>query len=169
MPVSDQKINPVRYQLIPRVLIFVMRPEAVLLLKLLPRDGKVTRWTGRYNGPGGHVERGEDLLSAARRELLEETGLTADLSHCGTLFVDTGQDVGIGLFIFRGANPSGELHASREGLPEWLPLDRLTEYPLVEDVSILLEHIRQMPLGAAPFSARSFYDENEQLRLVFAS
>ncbi len=167
MSASDQNVNPSRYQIIPRALVFVTRGDEVLLLKLLPRQDKVWAWTGKYNGIGGHIERSEDPLTAAHRELLEETGLRADLSLSGTMIVDTGQDVGIGLFIFHGTNPVGEPVASREGLPEWLPLTRLADYPLVEDVAILLERILHMQRGDAPFAARSFYDENEQLQVVF--
>jgi 8-oxo-dGTP diphosphatase len=167
MPLAEQKINPARYQIIPRVLIFAIRTDAVLLIKLLSRNGKVTNWTGRYNGPGGHVERGEDLLSAARRELLEETGLTADLSLCGTIIVDTTPSVGIGLFVFRADNACGYLIASPEGIPEWVPFDRIGEYPLVDDVAILLERIRQMGPGDPPFAGRSFYDEIDRLTVIF--
>jgi len=167
MPASDQNIKPTRYQVIPRVLVFAMRPDSVLLIRLLPREGKVTGWTGRYNGPGGHVERGEDVLSAARRELMEETGLQADLSLCGTLIVDALQPVGIGLFIYRADNPAGELTPSKEGLPEWIPFERLSEFPLVDDVAIILERIRAMRPGDAPFSARSCYDAADRLRVEF--
>jgi 8-oxo-dGTP diphosphatase len=74
MPGSDQVVSRDRYSLIPRCLIFLQRADEVLLFKGSP-DKRL--WPGRYNGVGGHIERGEDVLSAARRELLEETGLAA--------------------------------------------------------------------------------------------
>jgi 8-oxo-dGTP pyrophosphatase MutT (NUDIX family) len=159
MPAADQGIITERYQIIPRVLIFVMRRDAVLLIKLLPKNGKRTEWTGRYNGPGGHVERGEDILIAARRELLEETGLNAELSLNGIIFVDTGQISGIGLFIFRGENETGELSASNEGIPEWISFENLREIPLVEDVAIFLDRICRMTTKDPAFVGRSYYDD----------
>lgn len=166
MPSTDQKVNSNRYKIIPRVLVFVMRNDEVLLIKLLPRNGKATSWTGRYNGPGGHVERGEDALHAARRELFEETGLTADLSLCGFIIVDTAVDTGIGLFVFRGQHPKGELASSAEGIPEWVPFEKMAEYPVVEDVSIFLQKMALMKWGEAPFIGRSFYDDNDHLQVI---
>jgi 8-oxo-dGTP diphosphatase len=164
---EEQNINRSRYKVIPRVIVFVTRGEEILLLKIAPRNGRVTRWTGRYNGLGGHIERGEDSLTAARRELLEEAGVTANLRLCGLLIVNADEDVGIELHIFSGEYVSGALLSTHEGIPEWIPLDKLDETPLVDDGPVLIAKILAMQPGDPPFCARSFYDENGLVKVVF--
>ena len=164
MPQSDQGITRERYMLIPRVLIFLRRGDSILLLK-----GAATKrlWAGKYNGVGGHVERGEDVLSAARRELMEETGLLADLRLVGTVTVDAGGQIGVGLYVFAGESFVGEPRPSAEGTLEWLSLSELVDQPIVEDVTFLLGRILQMREGDPPFAARSFY-VGEKLKVEFA-
>jgi 8-oxo-dGTP diphosphatase len=166
MAASEQNLNRSRYAVIPRVLVFVTRGESVLLLKLLPKNGKITRWTGRYNGLGGHIERGEDPLTAAHRELLEEGGVTASLRLLGTLIIDTGEDLGIELHVFGGEYSSGAVKSGEEGLAEWIPFEKLDAIPGVDDLPIFLEKVRTLKPSDPPFSARSFY-EGGQLKVVF--
>jgi 8-oxo-dGTP diphosphatase len=165
MPASEQGINLDRYMLIPRVLVFVTRAGRLLLLRGAP--GK-RLWAERYNGLGGHVEQGEDPLSAARRELLEEANLTASLRLCGTLFVDSGQNPGVAVLVYAGEVTGGELRNSDEGVLEWVEPGALDSLPVVEDLPILVQRLLQMQAEDPPFSARSFYDDKGQLKVVFA-
>jgi 8-oxo-dGTP diphosphatase len=167
MTIADQGLSLNRYMLIPRTLIFLTRGEEVLLLKGAPHK---RLWANLYNGIGGHIERSEDVISAARREMLEETGLDpACLWLCGTITIDTQQVPGIGLFVLRGDCESGELKPSREGMPEWVPVSKIKDLPLVEDLVILLPRILSMRQGDAPFSAHTAYDRDGRMIITFGN
>jgi 8-oxo-dGTP diphosphatase len=162
---SDQGVNRERYRVIPRTLIFITQGERVLLL----RGAETKRlWANRYNGLGGHIERGESVLFAARRELAEEAGVrVTDLRLVGTVAVDASEDTGICLFVLRGEYAGGNTGASPEGQPEWIEISKLAEFPLVEDLQVILPRALVVGPGGAPFSARSFYNEEAKLVVVF--
>ena len=159
-----------RYSAIPRVLAFITRDGAagreVLLLKGAP-DKKI--WPNRYNGVGGHVEAGEDIYGAARREIREETGLDAvGLRLCGIVHINAGAARGILMFVFTARSENCAVVASGEGVLEWWPADRLPEArTMVADLPLLLPKVLERPASAPPFSARYWYDEADQLRMEF--
>jgi 8-oxo-dGTP diphosphatase len=154
-----------RYSLIPRTLIFVTRGDEVLLLK-----GAATKrlWANRYNGVGGHIERGEDVITSARRELKEETGLSVALMNlCGTVTIDTGEDTGIGIYVFICKWAGGEPTASVEGELSWIKIDQLDRYPLVDDLPHILKKVLAWKDGQPPFYAHYSYDERDQLVISY--
>jgi len=166
MPKSEQGLLTNRYQVIPRTLVFIFNQDKVLLLKGAPTK---RIWANLYNGIGGHIEAGEDILSSARRELLEEAGITArDMRLVGTLLVDVLPNQGIALFVLRGEYSGGELKDSSEGSLEWIEENNIDDLPSPPDLKVILPIITKMKKTSPPFSARSFYDTHEKLRVVVA-
>lgn len=164
---SEQGLNPYSYKLIPRVLIFIFRDDEILFIKGSP---KKRLWANQYNGIGGHIERGEDILSAARREAYEETGLdVSGLFLCGTIIIDVEESVGVGIYVFRGNYSGGELAISDEGTLEWFRKEDLAGLPLVRDLPLLIPRIISSGEGIPPFSAMYSYSADGNLKILFSN
>ncbi|MCA1989594.1 MAG: NUDIX domain-containing protein [Desulfarculus sp.] len=97
----------------------------VWLLRRAQRDQAHGRWIL----PGGHVDRGEELTQAVRREVAEETGLQAELRGLVGVYSYPGNPVV--LIVYRLTSQPGQPRPSREALelrpfaPADIPWDRL--------------------------------------------
>lgn len=164
---GEQGASFARYAVNPRVLVFITRPGEVLLIQGAPTK---RLWANRYNGLGGHIERGEDVYTAARRELNEETGITVPLHLCGLMMVDTGTNPGIALYIFRNLEedaPQGELLPSQEGTLHWVSPAQLESLSMLPDLPILLPRVLAWRIGDAPFSARLSFGTDGAPQVTF--
>lgn len=160
MKSHPQKILTGRYQVVPRCIILLINGGRVLLQKAA--DNKKI-YPGFYNGIGGHIERGEDVMEAARRELGEEAGITCeDLHLAGTIMIDVHKDTGILLFVFSGTSITGQPRSSEEGTLHWVNIDQLSRLPLVEDIPELILKIQESTKTQVPFFGKYLYNEEEQ-------
>jgi 8-oxo-dGTP diphosphatase len=156
-----------RYHVIPRVLCFVTHGERVLLL----RGAAHKRiWAGKYNGLGGHVEAGEDIQAAIRREVKEESGLDPhDIRLRAVVHVDAGDPLaGILFFVFTAAADTTEVIASPEGALEWHDRNVLPAN-MVEDLPILLPRVLSLGPADPPLFVSYTYDEQNRLVIRWAA
>ncbi len=131
-----------RYVVVPRALILALHDGDVLLLRGAP-DKRL--WAGKLNGVGGHIEADESVHAAARRELLEETGLDVpDLRLRGVVHI-AGREPhpGVMMFVLVGHALSRRTAPSDEGTLEWHDPNRLPLAELVEDLPELLPRVLQ--------------------------
>ncbi len=155
-----------RWLTIPRTLCFVLNGSDVLLMK---RAAHKRVFPNQYNGVGGHIERDEDPLTSARREILEETGLrVANLQLRAVYNIDAKASTGIVLFVFTAESQSREVTANSEGTLHWIPQQDVSQCDLVEDLPIILPRVLAMSSADSPLFIHVSYDQNDQIQMRFA-
>ncbi|XP_016361495.1 7,8-dihydro-8-oxoguanine triphosphatase-like isoform X1 [Sinocyclocheilus anshuiensis] len=112
----------------------VMLTNKLLTLVLVVQPGRVLLGmkkrgfgAGKWNGFGGKVQPGETIEQAARRELLEESGLTVDTLHkIGNIkFEFIGETELLDVHIFRADTYKGVPTESDEMRPQWFDTDKI--------------------------------------------
>lgn len=168
MGANEQGANAIdnRWLTIPRTLSFVFNGGDVLLMK---RAAHKRVFPNRYNGVGGHIERDEDPLTSARREIKEETGLDVhDVRLRAVYNIDAGEATGIVLLVFTAVSDSREVTANSEGTLHWIAREDVFALDLVEDLPYLLPRILPMAADAAPLYVHVSYDANDAIQMRFA-
>ena len=93
-------------------------------------DGKILLIRSPRRGwefPGGQVEEGENLIEALRREIQEESGVTASIGALVGVYSNIKSPTKL-MFGFLGDYLSGELRTSDESLEtEWVPRDSVLQ------------------------------------------
>jgi 8-oxo-dGTP diphosphatase len=123
--------------------VFSSDRQSVLMIHRDARPGDAH--FGKYNGLGGKLEPGEDVISGLYREIQEEAGITCEsVELAGTIswpgFGKNGEDW-FG-FIFRIMQYSGSPHGSNpEGSLEWIEIKRISSLPLWEGDGFFLPFI----------------------------
>lgn len=141
---------------------FVVKDGKVLMLKRSPHRAFAPNFV---HPPGGKLEKNEDALSGAERELMEEAGLTVkNIRHGATILeIVPHKELPVNWLIYHfvGEYASGELATTEEGefvwlLPEEIP-DQLL-YPSVrETIRAILDR------SAGPVFAKFEYDADGNL------
>lgn len=168
MGASEQGANATqgRWLTIPRTLCFVLNGDDILLMK---RAAHKRVFPNRYNGVGGHIERDEDPLTSAYREIKEETGVSAhDLRLRAVYNIDANEDTGIILFVFTALSDIRAVTANNEGTLHWIPRSSLLQYDLVDDLPMILPKILEMNPDSLPLFVHLGYDTNDSLMMRFA-
>ncbi|HKN97197.1 MAG TPA: 8-oxo-dGTP diphosphatase [Pseudonocardiaceae bacterium] len=149
--------------------VYVLSPDRTHVL-LMHRDKMPDDvHFGKYLSLGGHVEPGEDVLTCARREVREESGLTTpDLAFRGcvlwTGFGAARRDYHCS--VFRADSFTGTPHGgNEEGTLEWVPLDGLAGVPMWDSDHLWLPMV--FDTVARPFFGVMPYDGHEMVGWSF--
>jgi 8-oxo-dGTP diphosphatase len=115
---------------------YVLSPDHQQVLMIHRNARQDDQHLGKYNGLGGKLDAGEDIMAGMVREIREEAGIECTAMNLrGTLnwpgFGKNGEDwMG---FIFLITAFEGTAHSgNHEGTLEWVPRDRLMTLPMWE-------------------------------------
>jgi len=138
--------------------ICLLREGSMVLLGLKKRGfGE-----GRWNGFGGKVQEGETIEEAAKRELLEECGLSAgELEKFGQLdfeFHDKRGEI-LEVHLYRCESFEGNPQESDEMMPQWFHVSKIPFEQMWPDDSYWFP----LYLEGKKFTGRFLFGENDSI------
>ena len=144
-------------------LVYLRRGNEVLLLHRVGsrKQEGVDENAGKWVGLGGKLLAGESAEACARREVAEESGLTAlHLDYRAVITFRSDEWGEEEMHLFTCDSFSGEMGRCDEGELHWIPLDRYLSLPMWEGDRIFLT---RMADPAHPFFRLTLTYEGERL------
>jgi ADP-ribose pyrophosphatase YjhB (NUDIX family) len=128
-------------------MVLVNKKGEYLLLKNNHADSIIV---GYVNPPAGHLEVGETITEAAKREAFEEMGIKnlEEVEIKGTINVHGFKEKEILMFVVKALVPDSETPTDHGvGLPVWVQSSKIKEYKILEDVEKILNLVEKTPKG----------------------
>lgn len=158
-------MSKTRHSVIPRVLNLIWNERGeLLLLEWSEIKGEMAGW---WNPPGGHIEHGEGVIEAGKREVKEETGIeVVEMLLKGVVHVSGFFGKDILLFVTECKVSSDlELVESEEGRLAWVSPAALSKMKVFEDLELIIKKVVEMKEGV--FTARSQHDNGKLVEWVW--
>jgi 8-oxo-dGTP diphosphatase len=138
--------------------VYLIKDNKMLFLVRNKKNDKMHN-SGIYLPIGGHVELGEGIEEAAKREVKEESGVTVhSVDLKGIIYIrsqNTG-DYDVIMFIFTSNDFTGEPVAGREGTFEWVSTDEIEKINVYEGDKIFLKLMQEHKFFIVEFLYKGF-------------
>jgi 8-oxo-dGTP diphosphatase len=95
---------------------------------------------GKWNGVGGHIEKGESPYQSGLREIYEESGISLSSINFGGILTWEGFEIKPGgLYIFTGQAPDRKITGNGEGVLAWKSTNfAFSDISVVDNIHIFL-------------------------------
>lgn len=145
-------------RIINSTLVHLIKDGKYLMLHRVKKEGDYNK--DKWIGVGGKFEPRESPEECARRETLEETGLTIGKMDYRGIVTFVYQDITEYMHLFTSEDFSGEMKECDEGNLEWVGISEVCNLPIWEGDKIFF---KLMEDDAPFFSVKLVYDDDGNL------
>lgn len=145
-------------RIINSTLVHLIKDGKYLMLHRVKKEGDYNK--DKWIGVGGKFEPRESPEECARRETLEETGLTIGKMDYRGIVTFVYQDITEYMHLFTSEDFSGEMKECDEGNLEWVDISEVCNLPIWEGDKIFF---KLMEDDVPFFSVKLVYDDDGNL------